>query len=69
VNAADFGNGLVVDDTFKRQYELSGTDTGDDRKGTVEEASKARQMISKLIYFPSWRTMLSVHYFIQKDIV
>ena len=43
--AADFGNELVVNDTFtayfvrstsKRQFQLSGADTGDDRKGTVE---------------------------------
>ena len=33
--AADFGNELVVNDTFKRQFKLSGADTGDDRKGTV----------------------------------
>jgi hypothetical protein len=36
VHAADFGNGLVVNDAFKRQHKLSGADTGDDRKGTVE---------------------------------
>ena len=41
VYAADFGNELVVNDTFKRQFKLSGADTGDDRKGTIEEASKA----------------------------
>jgi hypothetical protein len=33
--------GLVVNDTFKRQFQLSGADTGDDRKGTVDEASKS----------------------------
>ena len=32
---------LVVNDTFKRQFQLSGADTGDDRKGTVDEASKS----------------------------
>jgi len=36
VYAADFRNGLVVNDTLKRQFELSGVDTGVDRKGTVE---------------------------------
>ena len=40
VYAACFGNRLVVNDTFKRQNQLSGVDTGDDRKGTIEEASK-----------------------------
>ena len=40
VYAADNGNILVVNNTFKRQYQLSGADIGDDRKGTVEEASK-----------------------------
>jgi hypothetical protein len=40
VYAADFGNLSVVNDTFKRQLKLSGADTEDDRKGTVEEASK-----------------------------
>ena len=39
--AADFGNVLVVNDTFKRQFQLSGANTRDDRKGTVEEASKS----------------------------
>jgi hypothetical protein len=29
VYAADFGNDLVVNDTFKRQIYLSGADTGD----------------------------------------
>ena len=38
--AADFGNVLVVNDTFKRQFQLSGVDIGDDRKRTVDEASK-----------------------------
>ena len=33
--------GLVVNDTFKRQFQLSGAYTGDDRKGTVDEASKS----------------------------
>ena len=41
VYAADFRNELVVNDTFKRQFELSGANTRDDRKGTVEEASKS----------------------------
>jgi hypothetical protein len=40
VYAADFGNELVVNDTFKRQCKLSGANIGDDRKGTVDEASK-----------------------------
>ena len=38
--AANLGNELVVSDTFKRQFKLSGVNTGDDRKGTIEEASK-----------------------------
>ena len=40
VYAADIRNGSVVNDTFKRQFKLSGENKGDDRKGTVEEASK-----------------------------
>jgi hypothetical protein len=30
VYAADFGNGLVVNDTLKRQYQLSGENKGDE---------------------------------------
>jgi hypothetical protein len=41
VYAADYGKVLVVNDTLKRQLKLSGEDTRDDRKGTVEEASKS----------------------------
>ena len=40
VYAAYMGNLSVVNDTFKRQLELSGANTGDDRKGTIYEASK-----------------------------
>jgi hypothetical protein len=32
VYAADIGNILVVNDTLKRQRELSGADTGDERE-------------------------------------
>ena len=48
VYAAFSGSRFVVNDTFKRQYYLSGADIRDDRKGTVEEASKACQRMSKL---------------------
>jgi len=40
VYAANLGNRKVVNDTFRRQRKLSGVNTGDDRKGTIEEASK-----------------------------
>ena len=43
VYAAESGNCLVVNDTFKRQRKLSGVDTGVDRKGTIEEASKTQR--------------------------
>jgi hypothetical protein len=41
VYAAESGNRLVVNDTFKRQCKLSGADTEDDRKETVDEALKS----------------------------
>jgi len=41
VYAAGNGNVLVVNDTFKRQFQLSGGNIGDDRKGTVDETSKS----------------------------
>ena len=40
VYAADFGNRLGSERYIKRQNNLTGADTGDDRNGTVEEASK-----------------------------
>ena len=40
-DAAGNGNVLVVNDTFKRQFQLSGGNIGDDRKGTVDETSKS----------------------------
>ena len=36
VYAAVYGNVVVVNDTFKRQFKLSGVDIGDDRKGTID---------------------------------
>ena len=36
VYAAISGSRIVVNDTFKRQFKLSGVNTRDDRKGTVE---------------------------------
>ena len=43
VYAAETGNFLVVNDTLKRQRELSGEGTGGDRKGTIDEASKLQR--------------------------